>query len=62
MIACIGCNTKKSNRLLAEAGMELRGKPVKPRWNTGVRIPLFKKKVSWEKFVSDAYWNVELEE
>jgi hypothetical protein len=43
-----------------QAGMRLRRKPVKPTWNPlyalhEVRIE------SWSKFVSEAYWNVELE-
>jgi 5-methylcytosine-specific restriction endonuclease McrA len=62
VIACVPCNARKADRLPLEVGMALRRRPFKPRWSTGVRIPLFRKKVSWDKFVSDAYWNVELVE
>ncbi len=61
VLACIDCNTRKANRTPEQAHMPLRGTPVRPHWNPlyaphGVRIE------SWSKFVSEAYWNVELEE
>ena len=61
VLACIDCNTRKANRTPEQAGMPLRGAPTRPMWNPlyaphGVRIE------SWSKFVSEAYWNVELEE
>lgn len=62
VIACLKCNNKKDNRTPVQAGMVLKTKPKEPHGMASLRIPLFKKKVSWEKFVSDAYWNVELEE
>lgn len=59
VLACIDCNFRKANRTPEEAGMKLRRQPVKPKWNPGFHntrmIP------SWEKFVSEMYWNVELE-
>ncbi|MCA9065923.1 MAG: HNH endonuclease [Planctomycetaceae bacterium] len=59
VLACIECNTFKANRTPEQAGMPLRKSPVRPAWNPlyvpqGVRIE------SWSKFVSEAYWNVSL--
>lgn len=62
VIACVKCNNKKGNRKLDEVNMRLKKKPVEPSAMTPIRIPIFKKKVSWSKFVSDAYWDVELDE
>ena len=61
VLACIDCNTRKANRTPEQAHMPLLGKPTRPLWNPlyaphGVRIE------SWSKFVSEAYWNVELVE
>jgi 5-methylcytosine-specific restriction endonuclease McrA len=61
VLACIECNSRKANRTPEQAGMPLRKTPTRPMWNPlyaphGVRIQ------SWSKFVSEAYWNVELED
>lgn len=61
VLACIECNSRKANRTPEQANMPLRKLPVRPLWNPlyaphGVRIQ------SWSKFVSEAYWNVELED
>ena len=60
VLACIDCNRIKADRTPDQAGMVLRRKPVRPQWKplyapSGVRI------ASWSKFLSEAYWNVELE-
>jgi 5-methylcytosine-specific restriction endonuclease McrA len=60
VLACIDCNRIKADRTPEQAGMVLRRKPVRPLWKplyapSGVRI------ASWSKFLSEAYWNVELE-
>jgi 5-methylcytosine-specific restriction endonuclease McrA len=60
VLACLACNKRKADRTPEQAGMRLRHKPVRPTWNPvyafhDVRIE------SWSKFVSEAYWNVELE-
>jgi 5-methylcytosine-specific restriction endonuclease McrA len=60
VLACLACNKRKADRTPEQAGMRLRHKPVRPTWNPlyafhEVRIE------SWSKFVSEAYWNVELE-
>jgi len=61
VLACISCNTRKADRTPQQAHMPLLKEPARPRWNPlyaphGVRIE------SWTRFVSEAYWNVELEE
>ena len=60
VLACLACNKRKADRTPEQAGMRLKHKPVRPRWSPlyafrEVRIE------SWSKFVSEAYWNVELE-
>lgn len=60
VLACFRCNHAKANRTPTQAGMKLRKQPVRPQWN-----PTFSRHSlrieSWQKFVSDAYWNAELE-
>ena len=60
VLACSDCNRRKANRLPRDAGMRLRRQPKVPRWS-----PLFAfhdiQIESWSKFISEAYWNVELE-
>lgn len=59
VLACISCNRKKADYSLEKIGMSLIRSPFKPKWN-----PLYRTKVfvpSWERFLSEMYWNVELE-
>lgn len=61
VLACIGCNKRKADRTPEQAHMPLRKKPVRPMWrplyaSRDVRVD------SWSRFMSEAYWNVELEE
>ena len=61
VLACVPCNARKANRTPDQAGMKLLRKPFRPAWKPlytghGVRI------ASWSRFVSEAYWNVTLEE
>ncbi|MEM1061097.1 MAG: HNH endonuclease [Planctomycetota bacterium] len=60
VLACVRCNHKKAARTPAEAHMPLKTKPKQPKWN-----PIYSAKnvrvESWEKFLSEAYWNVQLE-
>ena len=61
VLACLDCNQKKANRTPREASMLLPRSPVRPTWS-----PLYARHTvrikSWTKFLSEAYWNVELEE
>ena len=60
VLACVNCNKRKADRTPPQAGMRLRNQPVRPRWQ-----PLYARTnfliQSWAKFISEAYWNVELE-
>jgi 5-methylcytosine-specific restriction endonuclease McrA len=61
VLACVSCNARKANRLPEQAGMKLRKAPVRPAWKplydaSTVRI------ASWSRFLSEAYWNVSLQE
>ncbi len=61
VLACVDCNSRKANRTPDQAGMKLRRPPVRPNWkplyaSNGMKIE------SWSKFLSEAYWNVTLEE
>ncbi len=60
VLACIRCNVRKGNRPLREAGITLIRKPQKPDWSPALTLTFGAKKQSWEKFISDRYWNVEL--
>jgi 5-methylcytosine-specific restriction endonuclease McrA len=60
VLACIRCNVRKGNRSLRGAGMSLVRKPQKPDWSPALTLTFGAKKQSWEKFISDRYWNVEL--
>jgi 5-methylcytosine-specific restriction endonuclease McrA len=59
-VACVECNAKKADRSPEQARMPLRKTPAQPKWrpsyaSQGIRID------SWSKFISEVYWNVELE-
>ncbi len=61
VLACMECNSGKANRTPQQAGMLLQKLPARPRWkpvyaNRGFRVD------SWSRFLSEAYWTVELEE
>jgi len=62
VLSCLRCNRRKSNRTVAEAGMRLIRTPAEPRWTPCVTIPLGHRKTSWQHFITNEYWNVELEE
>jgi 5-methylcytosine-specific restriction endonuclease McrA len=61
VLACTECNARKANRTPEQANMRLKTKPVRPAWKpmyaaNNVRIE------SWSRFLSEAYWNVTLDE
>ena len=61
VLACINCNKRKADRTPREAHMPLLKKPVRPIWKP-IYSSFGKGVNSWSKFLSEAYWNVELEE
>jgi hypothetical protein len=68
VLACMACNKRKADRTPEQARMHLRKNPVRPTWKPpgtdaerwsadhSMRIE------SRSKFLSDAYWNVTLQE
>ena len=60
VLACTDCNKHKADRTPKQAHMRLRKDPVRPKWK-----PLYSEHISrmesWSKFVSQAYWDVELQ-
>jgi 5-methylcytosine-specific restriction endonuclease McrA len=61
VLACTACNRRKANRTPEEAGLKLLRRPERPRWSPLLEVPVGKVRQSWERFVSEAYWNVPLE-
>ena len=60
VLACISCNKQKADRSPEQAEMRLRKQPMRPRWNP--LYGLHQMRIdSWSRFVSEAYWNVELD-
>jgi len=62
VLSCIRCNVRKGNRTPADAGVRLLQDPTRPRWEPTLSIPIGKRRISWSKFISERYWNVELED
>jgi 5-methylcytosine-specific restriction endonuclease McrA len=60
VLACVPCNAKKANRTPDQAGMKLRKPPVRPAWRPLYDAPNVRI-ASWNRFLSEAYWNVSLE-
>ena len=61
VLACMKCNSRKRDRTPIEAGMRLMKKPIRPNWTRLFAVPENRTN-SWSKFISEAYWNVELQE
>ena len=61
VLACMDCNRRKADRTPDEARMHLLKAPVKPTWSPLLEIPIGRVRQSWERFVSERYWNVPLE-
>lgn len=60
VLACVKCNHRKANRTPEQAGMPLSQQPIRPRW-TPVYAARRVRVQSWSKFISEAYWDTELE-
>jgi len=64
VLTCIPCNTNKANRTPVEAGLTMHYEPSKPNWRSQLAVCVnthIKKRMSWQKFVDNVYWNTELE-
>ena len=61
VLACTDCNARKANQTPEQARMPLRRTPERPTWK-----PLYERQSiridSWQRFLSEAYWSVTLEE
>lgn len=62
VLACIDCNKRKANHTLGEAGVRPLRRPYRPQGGPAFEISLGTRRASWERFVSERYWNVELQE
>lgn len=60
VLACVECNRKKANRTPEEAGLKLRKTPKKPTLKMLFQAPPHVRRESWDKFIDNAYWDVEL--
>lgn len=60
VLACVDCNARKADRTPTQARMKLAAEPVRPAWKP-VYADRLQRIESWAKFISDAYWDVELE-
>jgi len=60
--ACLGCNVRKGNKLVAESGMDLIRIPVRPKWHPLHRLQGRSFPEIWKNFVDVAYWNVALDQ
>lgn len=60
VLACIPCNVRKGNRPPRQAGMTLQVRPGRPGWSPCIQVSLRRRRASWERFVSDQYWNATL--
>ena len=61
VLACLSCNHRKADNLPEEANMRLRKAPVQPHWTPAFSRHALRRR-SWKKFISDAYWQAELEQ
>jgi 5-methylcytosine-specific restriction endonuclease McrA len=61
VLSCIPCNVRKGNRPPEEAKMALIKHPVRPTWTPYLTVAMSHRRASWAQFVSDQYWNVELD-
>lgn len=64
VLACVECNTRKSDRLCEEVNMWPRVEPTKPSVEDSrfqFRLRIYKMKPQWVHFKDYLYWNAELE-
>lgn len=59
--ACVDCNVRKGGRTPRQANMTLIRKPEKPKRSPILNAKMAQKKYrSWQSFLDNAYWSVEL--
>lgn len=63
VLSCVDCNRRKRDRTPHQANMVLLSKPKKPDTGNIFKFDLGNRPLkSWKAFISEAYWNVELED
>src|SRR4029078_8300500 len=61
--SCVDCNVRKGGRTPRQANMTLIRKPEKPKRSPLLAMKLTQRKYqSWQSFLDNAYWNVELKQ
>ncbi len=50
VLACVGCNARKADRTLKEAGFRLLRQPIRPRWSPYLNLRPNQRLDSWAKF------------
>jgi len=59
--ACVDCNVRKGGRTPRQANLTLIRKPEKPKRSPMLNVKLTQKKYeTWQSFLDNAYWSVEL--
>ena len=53
VLACVGCNARKADRTLREAGFRLLRQPTRPRWTPYLTLRPSQRMESWSKFTTD---------
>ena len=53
VLACVGCNARKADRTLKEAGLRLLRPPTRPRWTPYLTLRPSQRMESWSKFTTD---------
>jgi len=61
VVACVRCNGRKGNRTPKEARMKLAQAVGKPRWSPSYGVPLALKRLSWQQFIGNTPFDIELE-
>lgn len=53
VLACVGCNARKADRTLKEAGLHLLRTPVRPRWTPYLNLRPSQRMDSWARFAPE---------
>jgi 5-methylcytosine-specific restriction endonuclease McrA len=53
VLACVGCNARKADRTLKEAGLHLLRTPVRPRWTPYLNLRPSQRMDSWSRFAPE---------
>ena len=53
VLACVGCNARKADRTVREAGLRLLRPPVRPRWTPYLNLRPSQRMESWSRFAPE---------